>query len=120
MGVLAQGTPGLRESGDDPELPSLTCIYTATRNKSDFQICGSQAGFVRHGLMGRKVCCKDVEKLRGWGSSGHTGRVWGRSLRRGRGLGSCDCPHGLFVHPESGLAGQVSLGPQTGLPAPGS
>lgn len=76
MGVLAQGTPGIQGSGDGPEpaLPhrrACTHAQTSPRNKSDFQICGSQAGFVRHGLMGREVCCKDVEKLRGWGSSGH-------------------------------------------------
>lgn len=45
------------------------------------------------------------------------GGVWGRSLRRGRGLGSCDCPVGLFVHPVSGLVGQGGPDLQTGLPA---
>lgn len=80
MGLLAYGTLGTQESGDCPEpsarLPPdehlCTHAYTslAPRNNSNFQICGSQAGFVRHGLVGQEVCCKDVERPRVWGSSG--------------------------------------------------
>lgn len=50
------------------------------------------------------------------GEAQATGRRSLGSSRRGRGLSSCDCPLGLFVHPVSGLAGQGGLGPQTGLP----
>lgn len=122
VGVLAQGTRGSREVEVVQSLPSLTSmrvhVHTSPRSKSDFQICGSRAGFVRLGLVGQEVCCKDVVKL-GGKLRPQAGRVWGRSLRRGRGAGSCDCPLSLFVHPVSGLAGQVSLGLQTGLPEAG-
>lgn len=64
MCLLAQG------SGDCPEPARphecvCTCAHTLPRSKNDFQICGPRAGFVRHGVVGREVCCKDVERPRG-------------------------------------------------------
>ena len=141
MGLLAQGSLGAKgvEIVQSPPIPPPTtprvcvCVCVCARararararahahtspapsNNSDFQICGPRAGFVRHGLVGQEVCCKDVERPRAWGSSGHRRAESGRSLRRGRGLGSCDCPLGLSVHPVSGLPGQGRLGLQVGL-----
>lgn len=122
VGPLAQGSAGIQESGSClesglPPKPMCAGAHTspALSSKSSFQICGPQAGFVRHGLVGQEVCCKDVERPGAWGSSGRMWAESGRSLRRGRGLGSRDCPPALPVHPVSGLPRQGQLGLQVHL-----